>query len=93
MNPLTGGGIHTALRGGIIAGNFLADFLPTAEAPLAENLSVYQQRWLREVGDTLWKLYRLKSGIFRQPDISRRDEALYKTLSGYFHPQSKYRKI
>ena len=93
VNPLTGGGIHTAMRGGIIAGNFLADFLPTGEAPVAENLLGYQQRWLREVGDALWNLYRLKSGIFRQPDIAKRDETLYKTLSGYFHPQSKYRKM
>ena len=93
VNPLTGGGIHTALRGGIIAGNFLADFLPTGQAPLAENLAAYQRRWLREVGDALWNLYRLKSRIFRQQDISQQDRMLYETLSGYFHPQSPYRKV
>ena len=93
VNPITGGGIHTALRGGIIAGNFLADFLPTRQSPVAENLFEYQSRWLREFGNALWDLYRLKSDLFRQKDISLRDKTLYKTLSGYFHPQSKYRKV
>ncbi len=93
VNPLTGGGIHTALRGGIVAGNFLGDFLPTGQVPVAENLFGYQSRWLREVGDALWNLHHLKSDIFRQKNIPLRDKTLYKTLSGYFHPQSKYRKM
>ena len=92
VNPLTGGGIHTALRGGIVAGNFLADFFSTGAPLLAENLVVYQQRWLHEVGDALWDLYRLKSNIFRQQDIPQQDRMLYNALSGYFHPQSQYRK-
>jgi len=93
VNPITGGGIHTALRGGLIAGNFLADFLPTGQPPTAGHLAGYQQRWLDELGHTMWKLYRLKTAIFRQPDLARQDQELHEALSGYFHPSSPFRKI
>jgi len=93
VNPITGGGIHTALRGGVIAGNFLANFLPTGQRPIAKNLLKYQQRWLREIGDAMWDLYNLKTNIFQQKNIPQRDQILYETLSGYFHPDSKFRKV
>ena len=92
VNPLTGGGIHTALRGGVIAGNFLGDFLATRHPPHAVHLADYQQRWLEEIGHSMWKLYEVKRAIFRQKP-TRRDEMLYETLAGYFNPLSEYRKI
>jgi digeranylgeranylglycerophospholipid reductase len=93
VNPITGGGIHTALRGGVLAGSFLADFLPTGQPAKAENLAEYHRRWLEAMGDAMWRLYRLKTDIFRQTDLARRDQMLYQTLAGYFHPNSEFRKI
>jgi digeranylgeranylglycerophospholipid reductase len=93
VNPITGGGIHTALRGGVIAGSFLGDFLPAGQPPTAEHLAGYQQRWLDEFGDTMWKLYRLKTDIFREKDLTRQDQRLHEALSGYFHPGSPFRKV
>lgn len=93
VNPLTGGGIHMALRGGVIAGNFLGDFLPTGERPTAARLAGYQQRWHDELGHAMRKLYALKTDIFREKNLSRRDQMLHKVLSGYFQPSSEFRKV
>lgn len=93
VNPITGGGIHTALRGGAIAGHFLCDFCATNQLPTADHLSAYHTRWLAEMGDTMWKLYDVKRSIFsRKRTWAERDQALYETLSGYFSPDSPYRK-
>ncbi len=93
VNPVTGGGIHTAMQSGLIAGEFLADFLARGQPPSAGNLAGYQRRWQAQVGHVLWKLYRQKSRIFREPDIRRRDRQLYRLLAGYFHPDSEFRKV
>ena len=93
VNPITGGGIHTALRGGLIAGHFLGDFLPTEEDPTAERLQEYHERWLDELGRTMWKLYEIKTNIFSQKSIAQQDQMLYETLANYFHPNSEFRKV
>ena len=93
VNPITGGGIHTALRGGVIAGNFLADFLPTHQPPTADKLRRYQQQWFAALGELMWRLYHIKTDIFRQKERAKQDQLLYQTLADYFHPQSKFRKI
>ncbi|WP_329569063.1 NAD(P)/FAD-dependent oxidoreductase [Kitasatospora sp. NBC_01266] len=93
VNPITGGGIHTALRGGAIAGAFLADFLAGDLPPTAAHLEGCHQRWLAELGDTMWKLYDHKTAIFRERDPARRDALLYATMTSYFRPDSEYRKI
>ncbi len=93
VNPITGGGIHTALRCGVIAGHFLGDFLPSDIAPSAEHLQAYQERWLTQLGHAMWKLYEVKTNIFRLKSIAKQDQMLYETLSGYFHPNSEYRKV
>ncbi len=93
VNPITGGGIHTALSGGRIAGNFLADFLNQKQPPAAQNLKAYQDCWLEEVGNKMWQLYDVKTDIFRTDDIRQRDARLYQTMSGYFSPHSEYKKI
>lgn len=93
VNPITGGGIHTALSGGRIAADFLAAFLKKGKRPSAKNLKNYQDQWLEALGNKMWKLYDEKTKIFRTKDISLRDELLYKTMSGYFSPNSEYKKI
>ena len=92
-NPITGGGIHTALRGGVIAGNFLADLLGANRAPTAENLAGYQQRWFNEMGEAMQQLYKIKTEIFQEKDLARQDLRLYESLSGYFQPDSEFRKV
>lgn len=93
VNPITGGGIHTALSGGRIAGEFLAQLIQNERIPNAENLQGYQNQWLTELGDKMWKLYDVKSDIFKTENITQRDEMLYKTMSSYFSPDSEYKKI
>lgn len=93
VNPLTGGGIHTALRCGMIAGNFAADFLPLRRPALAGELAEYQRRWAADIGDKMWKLYRVKREIFRRKDPREQDSLLHRTLADYFSPTSDYRKL
>jgi digeranylgeranylglycerophospholipid reductase len=93
VNPITGGGIHTALNSGRIAGEFLGQLIQSGQQPNRENMKGYQDRWLEEGGNKIWQLYGEKTAIFREKDIARRDEMLYQTMSGYFSPHSPYKKI
>lgn len=93
VNPITGGGLHTAVAGGKIAGEFLtghlADGLPLRQGAL----KAYQQLWLSELGDKMWKLYGIKTDIFHNLNIAQRDQDLYATMSDYFSPTSEFKKI
>ncbi len=93
VNPITGGGIHTALTGGLIAGNFLVDHLVSGQPHSAENLRGYQERWLEQLGNKMWQLYATKRDIFRIRDIEQRDQTLYATMAEYFNPFSVYKKV
>ncbi|MFK8101145.1 MAG: geranylgeranyl reductase family protein [Saprospiraceae bacterium] len=93
VNPITGGGLHTALSGGWIAGNFLGEFLASKVPATAENLKRYQDEWLVALGNKMWKLYGIKSQIFKTKDIAQRDQMLYQTMSDYFSPDSEFKKI
>ncbi|HRI60389.1 MAG TPA: NAD(P)/FAD-dependent oxidoreductase [Saprospiraceae bacterium] len=93
VNPITGGGIHTALNSGRIAGEFLAELLHSGKKPTKSNLKGYQDCWLEGGGNKIWQLYAEKSAIFRTKDITLRDEQLYQTMSGYFSPFSQFKKI
>ena len=93
VNSITGGGIHTALSSGKIAGNFLADLILSGKPCTKDNLKGYQDNWLSAMGNNMWKLYRVKRDIFDTADITQRDEQLYKTMSNYFSTDSEYKKI
>ena len=94
VNPITGGGIHTALRGGVIAGSFLGDLIEQQLPATKENLKTYHNRWLDELGNSMWKLYGIKTDIFsRNSSLDVQDNMLYETLAGYFRPTSEFRKI
>ena len=93
VNPITGGGLHTALSGGRIAAHYLADAITAGARPDAATLKGYQDAWLAELGDKMWELYHDKTAVFKQMDIAARDRALYATMSDYFSPNSKYKKV
>ncbi len=93
VNPITGGGIHTALSGGRIAAEVLAKAVHQGLSFTPDVTERYQQAWLAALGDKMWQLYREKSSIFRETDIATRDERLYATMSSYFSPTSEYKKI
>lgn len=93
VNPITGGGIHTALAGGKIAGNFLTELIRSGRKATAGNLKGYQDCWLEKLGHKMWKLYEEKTAIFRNGDVEERDRQLYRTMASYFHPDSEYKKI
>lgn len=93
VNPITGGGIHTALSSGVIAGNFLGKLLKSHKMPNTQNLKIYQDLWLEDMGNKMWQLYAVKKDIFSTKDIATRDKKLYETMSEYFSPNSEYKKI
>lgn len=93
VNPITGGGIHTALVGGLIAGNFLAQLILRDSRTRAENMKGYQNLWLEGVGNKMWQLYKIKKSIFEMKDIAHRNHKLYETMSDYFNPLSVYKKV
>ena len=93
VNPITGGGIHMALRGGHIAGEFLTEVIQASAAYSREVLQGYQQRWQSQFGHVHAELYRLKRRIFQDGDIAHQDRALFETIGNYFRPDSKYRKV
>ncbi|MGB3802219.1 MAG: NAD(P)/FAD-dependent oxidoreductase [Lewinella sp.] len=93
VNPITGGGLHTAVAGGKIAGEFLSGHLGDA-LPLRDGaLKAYQDLWLTAVGEKMWKLYDIKTDIFHNMNIAERDSQLYATMSDYFSPTSEFKKI
>lgn len=93
VNPLTGGGLHTALRGGVLAGKYLAATLTGGGSPDERTLAGYQQRWLDELGNQLRRLAEIRRGILAIRDTTERDRRLFETLAAYFAPTSEFRHI
>jgi digeranylgeranylglycerophospholipid reductase len=93
VNSITGGGIHTALSSGKIAGEFLAGLITSGKPCNKENLKGYQDNWLTAMGNNMWKLYNVKRNIFDTADVTERDRQLYATMSNYFSADSEYKKI
>ncbi len=93
VNPITGGGIHTALSGGTVAANFLIDHLPSGDNHIEKNLSKYQDNWLEAFGNQMWKLYDVKKSIFKEKETATQNKLLFETMSNYFSPNSEYKKI
>ena len=93
VNPITGGGLHTAVAGGKIAAEFLIGHLGDG-LPLQQGaLEAYQNLWLSELGNKMWKLYDIKTEIFHNMNLAERDQQLYATMSDYFSPTSEFKKI
>jgi len=92
VNPITGGGIHTALVGGLVAGQYLTALIQADKPAIAANLSGYMELWLEQLGNKMWQLYDLKKSIFSVKDITERNRMLYNTMADYFSPDSVYKK-
>lgn len=93
VNPITGGGIHTALSGGNIAADFLIRHLPSGNPHSEQHLREYQDMWLDTVGNQMWKLYGVKKKIFKEKNVDVQDAQLFDTMRNYFSPMSEYKKI
>ncbi|NJB85563.1 digeranylgeranylglycerophospholipid reductase [Lewinella marina] len=93
VNPITGGGLHTAVAGGKIAADFLSGHLADQLPLQAGALEAYQRLWLSELGDKMWKLYGIKTDIFHNMNIPERNRQLYLTMADYFSPTSEFKKI
>ena len=93
VNPITGGGLHTALSGGRIAAEFLVGAIGARAVPNADTLKGYQDAWLDTLGNKMWELYHDKTAVFKEMDIATRNRELYATMSDYFSPHSKYKKV
>lgn len=93
VNPITGGGIHTALAGGMIAGKFLIRLFERNAPATEENLAGYQEAWLDKLGRKMWKLYHHKTAIFKNTDLAERDRQLHQTMADYFQPDSEFKRI
>ena len=70
VNPITGGGIHTALTGGLIAGDFLADLIRLVSRPArrtcAATRNVGWNSWATKCGSCT-----PQKGIFSEPRTFR----------------------
>lgn len=93
VNPITGGGLHTAVAGGKIAADYLVEHFGEGRPLDGKALSEYQNRWLAALGNKMWKLYDVKTDIFHNMNIPERDRKLYTVMSDYFSPESEYKKI
>jgi digeranylgeranylglycerophospholipid reductase len=93
VNPITGGGIHTALSGASVAGHFLTDHLSNSNDFSAKALKGYQDKWLETMGHHMWKLYEIKKDIFRKKKSGEQDARLFETMSNYFSPNSEFKKV
>ena len=91
VNALTGGGIHTALMSGRIAGESLAALWETGDFSKA-GLAAWGAAWEAQMGAGLRAVYDLKTDVFRTTDPAAQNARLYEVLGGYFHPDSRHRK-
>ena len=93
INSITGGGIHTGIRGGRMLGEFLAKTIPATTAWTRKILQEFQTHWFNELGNSLTELYRIKNDIFKIQDKIEQDRVLFETLGNYFTPNSRFRKV
>jgi digeranylgeranylglycerophospholipid reductase len=91
VNSLTGGGIHTALIAGRVAGESLAALWPSGDYS-HKGLAAWGDAWEAQMGAGLRDVYALKTGVFSITDPAAQNTRLYEVLGSYFHPSSAHRK-
>ncbi|RMF08225.1 MAG: NAD(P)/FAD-dependent oxidoreductase [Candidatus Neomarinimicrobiota bacterium] len=68
VNPLTGGGIISGMRSGLLAAETAVEILKNNLRPTRERLKAYEQKWYKIGGKNHERLYRLKEAIYRLTD-------------------------
>jgi digeranylgeranylglycerophospholipid reductase len=91
VNSLTGGGIHTALLTGRVAGESLGPMLGRGDLS-REGTAAYGQAWEARMGTGLRAVYEMKTDVFRITDPATQNAKLFEVLGNYFHPNSTHRK-
>ncbi|MBN2600969.1 MAG: hypothetical protein JXR87_03135, partial [Candidatus Marinimicrobia bacterium] len=74
VNPLTGGGISTAMAAGKMAGLVAANAVIDKDFS-AKRLSEYQKQWDKTIGKDIKRLYRLKEWAINLTDTDYEDIA------------------
>jgi digeranylgeranylglycerophospholipid reductase len=68
-NPLSGGGIWTALKAAHIAGRVAAEAVQEKNVS-QKRLMAYQKEWMRDMGRNHRRFYRLKEAVYTMTDES-----------------------
>lgn len=68
VNPLTGGGIISGMRSGLLAAETAIEVLKSNRNPSKSNLESYPKAWASIGGKNHERLYRLKEAVYRLSD-------------------------
>ncbi len=80
VNPVTGGGIISGMRSGLLAAENAIDVIKAGKHPSTNNLRGYEKSWHKIGGKNHERFYRLKEAIFRftDSDLNRIADAIVK---------------
>ena len=68
VNPMTGGGIVSGMRSGVLAAETAVSILKSKQSPTKKRLQKYEKEWYKIGGKNHEKFYRIKESIFRFED-------------------------
>lgn len=68
VNPVTGGGIISGMRSGLLAADAAIKVLKQNQPPTRDNLKIYEQEWGKIGGKNHERLYRIKEAIYKFDD-------------------------
>ncbi|MFC1550470.1 NAD(P)/FAD-dependent oxidoreductase [Candidatus Neomarinimicrobiota bacterium] len=68
VNPMTGGGIISGMRSGLLAAETAVKLIKSKSALSAKNLAQYEKRWYKIGGKNHERYYRIKEAIFKFSD-------------------------
>ena len=68
VNPMTGGGIISGMRSGLLAAETAVKLIKSKSALSAKNLAQYEKQWHKIGGKNHERFYRIKEAIFKFSD-------------------------
>ncbi len=80
VNPVTGGGIVSGMRSGLLAAEAAIEVLKAGKTPSVSNMKSYNKAWEKIGGKSHERLYRIKEAIykFQDSDLNRIADAIIK---------------
>ncbi|NQV38018.1 MAG: NAD(P)/FAD-dependent oxidoreductase [Candidatus Marinimicrobia bacterium] len=80
VNPVTGGGIVSGMRSGLLAAETAIEVLKTGKIATVSNMKSYNKAWTKIGGKSHERLYRIKEAIykFQDSDLNRIADAIIK---------------